>query len=222
MTRKILGLALALVMIIASSEAQAGKGSAGGGRPSFGGSSRPSFGGSSRPSFGGSSRPSFGGSSIKPSVSKPTFGGGSVKPTPVTGSQPKFGGGSQSKFGGAKGSPTDKPKFGGGSTSPPGKTVSTTPIQGRTPSSVSKRPVAESFDKLSGTEARKIESRRSYEKSASPAPSYKTPTGKEVPIVKGDKTSDYLRGRLDESRWHTRYQRTDVFYGSYSSRPVVI
>jgi len=215
MTRKLLGLALALVMIIASSEAQAGKGSSGGGRPSFSGGSRPSFGGGSRPSFGG-------GSSIKPStpaVSKPTFGGGSsVKPTPTTGSTPKFGGGSNT----VKGGPTDKPTFGGGSTSPPGKTVSTTPIAGKTPSSVSKRPVAESFDKLSGTEARKVESRRSYEKSEAPAPSYKTPAGKEVKLDPKDKTTDYLRGRLDESRWQTRYQRTDVFYGSYYSRPVIV
>jgi hypothetical protein len=39
-----------------------------------------------------------------------------------------------------------------------------------------------------------------------------------VPIAKGDKSADYLRGRLDESHWQTRYQRTDVFYGGYYSR----
>jgi hypothetical protein len=96
--------------------------------------------------------------------------------------------------------------------------VTTTPIQGRQPTTVSKKPAAETFDKLSGTEARKTESRKSYEKSEAPAASYKTPAGKDVPIAKNDKSADYLRGRLDESRWQNRSQRTDTFYGSYYSR----
>ena len=203
--RKILGLLLA-AMLVASScggDAEAGKPSFGGGsggRSSFSGGSRPSFGGGSKPSFSGGSTPSFSGGG-KSAASPPKFSGGSTPhTTPHT-----------------TNSPTNKPAFGGGSTSPP-RVVTTTPIAGRTPTSVSKKPVAESFDKLSGTEARKIESRRAYEKSTAPAPSYKTPSGTTVNINPQSKSTAYLRGRLDEAHWQTRYQRTDVFYGGYYSR----
>lgn len=168
---------------------------------------------------GGSGKPSFGGgSSGKPAgnIGKPSFGGGAsaVKPNilaPVP--KPAFSGGSSSPTN----SPTNKPSFGGGSTSPPKLTTNAN----RTPISVSQKPAAESFDKISGIEARKVESRQAYQKSETSAPNYKTPAGKEVPIVKNDKTSDYLRGRLDETRWQNRYQRTDVFYHGYAGRPIV-
>lgn len=219
MIRKMCGLALAFTLLL-SSHAYAGP-------PKFSGGSSSSSGPriSSGPKFSGgssSSGPKLGTST--PSVSPPKFSGGSnTSSVPKVGtaspsvSPPKFSGGSTTS-GVPKGSATDKPVFGGGSTSPPAKTVTTTPIQGRQPTSVSKKPAAETFDKLSGTEARKTESRKAYEKSEAPATSYKTPTGKEVPIAKNDKSADYLRGRLDESRWQNRQQRTDGFYGSYYSR----
>ncbi len=202
MLKKLLGLVIAIGLLCAT-ELNA--------KPSSGGGSRPSFSGGSKPSSSGSIK--FSGSSSSP----PKFSGGSNNPP----SSPTFGGGSSSPHA-SKGSATDKPSFGGGSTSPPAKTITSTPIEGRTPTSVSKKPVAESFNKLSGTEARKIESRKSYERSETPASSYRTSAGKEVPIARGDKSSEYLRGRLDESHWQTRHQRTDVFYHSYGSRPIVM
>ena len=195
MLRKLLTVAIALAMLIGSGDAYAGKGSSGGGKPSFGG--------------GSTFKPSSGGSTFKPS-----FGGGSSSVKPAS---PSFGGGSSS----GSNSGSNKPFFGGGS-SPPPKTVTNSPIPNRTPTSVSKKPVAESFDKVSGTEQRKVESRKSYEKAEAPASTYKTPAGKEVKIDPKSKETDYLRGRLDEQRWSTRYQRSDGFYGGYSGRPVVV
>jgi hypothetical protein len=209
-------LVLGMLCIAGSGEVQAQK--SGGSKPSFGGdsSSKPFSGSPSAPKFSGGSSsagstPKIGGGGSSP----PKFSGGSSSPPPASGGTPKFGGGSS---GVAKGSPTDKPKFGGGSTSPPAKTVTNTPIQGKTPTSVSKKPVAESFDKLSTTDARKAESRKAYQPAPEPASTYSAPNGKTVSIPKNDKNADYLRGRMDESRWQTRYQRTDVFYGSYYTR----
>lgn len=201
MFKKFVGLAIVLgVLCVASPDAQAGKG----------GSSGPKF-------SGGSSSPK---SSPAP-VSQPKFSGGSSPAPKASGGsspdQPKFSGGSSGNNAVNKGSPTDKPRFSGGSTGPPAKIVTTSPIEGRTPTSVSKKPAGESFDKLSGTEARKTESRKAYQPAPAPASTYTTPAGKTVPIAR-DKSSDYLRGRLDESHWQTRYQRSDGFYGSYYSR----
>ena len=95
-------------------------------------------------------------------------------------------------------------------------------MAGKTPLSVSKKPVADSFDKLSGTEAKKAESRKAYEKSEAPASSYTAPSGKQVKIDPKNKETEYLRGRLDESHWQTRYTRNDSFYGTYYSRPLVV
>jgi len=134
---------------------------------------------------------------------KPSSGGG-FKPSGGSTYKPSFGGG------GSTTAKPGKPSFGGGSNSTPAKA----------PTSVSKKPVADSFDKLSGTEARKIESRKSYTKSTTPKETYKTPTGHEAKV--DNKQSEYLRGRLDESHWQTRYQRSDSFYGSYSSHPGIM
>ncbi len=219
MLRKLLTVALALALLVGGGDAYAGKGSSGGGKPSFGGGStfKPSSGGGFKPSFGGGSSvakpasPSFGGGSSSVKPASPSGGGSSGVKTPT------FGGGSSS--GGSNGN-KGSPSFGGGSSQP--KTVTNTPIPDRTPISVSKKPVAESFDKVSGTEQRKVESRKSYEKAEAPASTYKTPAGKEVKIDPKSKETDYLRGRLDESHWQTRYQRSDGFYGGYSSRPIVV
>lgn len=87
---------------------------------------------------------------------------------------------------------------------------------------MSTKPAASNFDSLAGKDARKVESRQSYEKAAAPAATYKTPAGKDVKIDPKDKQIENLRGRLDEQRWVNRTQRESSFYGSYSSRPVVI
>lgn len=159
----------------------------------------PALAGKGSSGGGGGGRPSFSGGSSSP---KPSFGGSSPKPS--------FSGGSSSKPSAPQAS--GKPTFSGGSS----------PAEGRTPTSVSKKPAADSFDKLSGTEARKAESRQSYQKAETPAATYKTSAGKEVKVDTSSKSTAYLRGRLDESHWQTRYQRTDTFYGGYSSRPVMV
>jgi hypothetical protein len=100
--------------------------------------------------------------------------------------------------------------------------VTTTPIPGKTPVSVSKKPAASNFDSLAGKDAKKAESRKAYEASQAPAASYKTPAGKEVNIDPKDKEISYLRGKLDQSKWENRQLREDNFYRSYYSRPVVV
>lgn len=158
---------------------------------------------------GGGSRPSFGGGSR--SVAAPSGGKSGVS------SRPSFGGGSSS--GNQPTASATKPSV---AVSPPNKVVSNTPIVGKTPTSVSKKPIADSFDKVSATEAKKIDSRKAYEKAEAPKETYKTPAGKEVKIDPKDKQIGDLRSRLDEQRWVNRSQRQDSFYGGYSARPVVI
>lgn len=178
-------------------------------------------------SGGSSSRPSSSGGS-KPSSSKPSsssWGGGSK-------STSSWGGGSSSKPSSSSGSkpvgsnPGSSPKpssssWGGGSSSS-GKTVTKTPIAGKEPVSVSKKPTSPGFDTLAKADAKKVESRASYEKSQAPKPTYKTPAGKEAPIDPKSKEVERLRGELDHQKWVNRQQRSDSFYTSYRSSPVVI
>ena len=193
--KRILVATLTLSLLLGADALAGRRSSSGGGRSSFGGG-RSSFGSSSsRPSFGGgSSRPSSSPSSSRPSGSRPSFGGGSS-------------------------SSGNKPSFEGGSSN---KTVTRTPIPGKTPTSVSKKPLAPSFDTLAGKESKKAASRANYEKAQAAAPSYKTPAGQEQKLDAKDKKIEYLRGRLDQQKWVNRQQREDVFYRSYSSRPVIV
>lgn len=84
------------------------------------------------------------------------------------------------------------------------------------------KPAAPKWDSLAGADAKKAESRKAYERSEKPASSFKTSSGKEVKIDPKDKQIDYLRGRLDQSKWETRQAREDSFYNSYASRPLIV
>ncbi len=101
--------------------------------------------------------------------------------------------------------------------------TTTAPRADAQPVSVSKRPAAPSFDKVSIQDARKAESRVNYEKAQAPAPTYRTPKGESKPLPKSPEV-DYLRGRLDQQKWVNRQQRETVFYGGFigPSYPVVI
>jgi hypothetical protein len=164
------------------------------GRPSFSGGSTRSFssGSSSRPSFSGGSKPSISGSS-----SKPSFSGGSSS------------GSNSSKSSGA----SSRPSF--------TSTKTTTPIAGKEPSSVSKKPAAPSFDSVARTESKKESSRISYERSETPAPTYKSPTGREIKLDPTDKESKNVRSKMTEDHWVRREEREKSFYAPYASRPIV-
>jgi hypothetical protein len=219
--RKFCAVLLSLVMLVPSVEAGP-KGGGGGGSSWGGGSSgRPSGGGSSwgggssaRPSGGGSSS---GGSSSGGSNGKPS-GGPASKPAPSGGSS--WGGGSKPSGGGSSSS-QPRSSWGGGS-SPPAKQVTTKPIEGKTPTSVSKKPAAPTYDKLAVADSKKAESRAKYEKATAPAPTYKTPKGDSKPIPTNDPEVNYLRGRLDGERWASRSARYDAYYAPYVSRPLVL
>lgn len=180
-------------------DAQGGKGG-GSGSSNSGGGGRSSFSGGS-----GSGRQSFSAPPAKPSSS---FSGGSNKTT-----SPSFSGGSSN----------NKPSssFSGGSSNS-SKITTTTPIAGKTPTSISKKPAASNFDSLAGKDAKKAESRTAYEASKTPAPTYKTPAGKEMKVDPKDKQIENLRSRLNEQRWVNRDQRESTFYHSYSGRPIVV
>lgn len=224
MFKKFAAFALAFTLCLGSSDAFAQKGG-GGGRSSFSGGSsgggRSSFSGGSS---GNSGRSSFSGGSPSVTKSAPpassppksSFSGGSSSSPPANNGKSSFSGGSSG--GGSSSQP--KSSFSGGSS--PGKVTTTAPVAGKTPTSTSTKPAASSFDSLAGKDAKKVESRQAYEKAATPAASYKTPAGKEVKIDPKDKQADYLRGRLDESRWQNRNSRESSFYGGYASRPVII
>lgn len=73
-------------------------------------------------------------------------------------------------------------------------------------------------------DSKKADSRLNYERSQAPAASYTTPKGETKTINPKDPSVDYLRGRLDESRWVNRSQRETVFYSRYSgpTYPVMV
>lgn len=217
------------------SAAQAGPGGRGGGSSGGGGGRSGFSGGSSgRSSFSGGSsgRSSFSGGS---SSSRPSsgFSGGSSKPTTYSsggGSKPSlsgFSGGSKPAAGTTGGSATgSRPSgsgFSGGTTNSKGNVVTSRPVEGKAPVSVSKKPATNTnFDKLAGEQAKKAESRANYERSEKPATTYKTASGKEAKIDPKDKEIDYLRGRLDQQKWVNRTQRETAYYAPYASRPMVI
>lgn len=224
--RKLIAVVVSLALFATPAYApKGGGGSSSSGGGFSGGSSRPSSGGgfsggSSRPSsgggFSGGSKPSSGGgSSSRPSGGG--FSGGSAsKPSKPAGGGGFSGGSSSTK----PSSSTGGGGFSGGSSKPPVK--SPTPIEGKTPTQVSKKPAAGDFNKLAVEDSKKAESRRNYEQAKEPAPTYKTPTGQEKKIDPKDREVEYLRGRLDGERWANRQSRTDVFYGGYASRPVIM
>lgn len=181
-----------------------------GSRPSFSGgssSTRSSFSGSSS----SSSRPSFSGGSS--SSSKPSSSSSSGSSS----SKPLFSGGSSSSGSSSGGS--SRPSF---TTSTPTKTTSTTPIPNREPTSVSKKPLAPSFDTVAQAESKKASSRTAYERSETPASTYKTPAGKEVKIDPKDKESVNIRSKMTNDQWVRREERETSFYAPYASRPIVM
>jgi hypothetical protein len=140
--------------------------------------------------------------------SKPTFSGGSSsKPSSPSSGKPTFSGGSSTK------PSATKPTFSGGTTQP---------IPGKTPSKTYEKPAVPKWDSLAGRDAAKAESRKAYQASKTPAPSFTTPAGKELKIDPKDREINHLRGQLSEQRWVNRQQRSDNFYASYSSRPVIV
>jgi hypothetical protein len=240
--KRFIAQAMTLVILLATPlDALAQKG---GGRSSGGGfsSGRSSSGGgfsSGRSSGGFSSGKSSSGSGFKSSgggfsSGKSSSGGGKSSSGFSSGSKSSSGssGGSAGKStggfsSGSKSTPvspggSSSKSTGGFSSGSDSSRTTTTPLPGKTPKSVSERPVAGSFDSLARTDSVKAASRASYQKSTAPAPSYKTPAGKEVKIDPQDRQSSYLRGRLDESRWQNRYSRETSFYSTWSSRPVLI
>jgi hypothetical protein len=183
-----------------------------GSRPSFSGgssSTRSSFSGSSS----SSSRPSFSGGSSS-SSSKPSSSSSSGSSS----SKPLFSGGSSSSSSGSSGG-SSRPSF---TTSTPTKTTSTTPIPNREPTSVSKKPLAPSFDTVAQAESKKASSRTAYERSETPASTYKTPAGKEVKIDPKDKESVNIRSKMTNDQWVRREERETAFYAPYASRPIVM
>jgi hypothetical protein len=138
-----------------------------------------------------------------------------------------FSGGSKPAAGTTGGSATgSRPSgsgFSGGTTNSKGNVVTSRPVEGKAPVSVSKKPATNTnFDKLAGEQAKKAESRANYERSEKPATTYKTASGKEAKIDPKDKEIDYLRGRLDQQKWVNRTQRETAYYAPYASRPMVI
>lgn len=110
------------------------------------------------------------------------------------------------------------------SPSQPKVTTTTTPRPDATPVSVSKKPAGPAFNSLAAADSKKADSRLNYERSQTPASTYTTPKGETKPINPKDPTNEYLRGRLDESRWVNRTQRETVFYSRYNSPayPVIV
>lgn len=202
--KSFLVLVVGIGLLLTPAEAYAQKGGSNGGRSSSGwGGSPSSSGTTSKSGWGSSSTKSTPSSSTPSTTSKSGWGGSSTKSAPS--------GGTASKSG-----------WGGSSSGDVKKT--TTPAAGKTPTSVSKQPVAPSFDKVAVADAKKAESRVNYEKASAPAPSYKTPKGDTKPLNPKAPETEYLRGRLDESRWVNRTQRETTFYSRYSgpSYPIVM
>jgi len=72
---------------------------------------------------------------------------------------------------------------------------------------------------LAGSESKKAESRSNYEKSQAPKTTYKSPTGKEVPIDTKSKATESLRNDLNQDKWVNRSSRTTTVYNTYITRP---
>jgi len=169
--------------------------------------------GGSRPSFSGGgsvSRPSFSGGGSS-SSSKPSGSSGSG----TTGTRPSFLGGSSSSSSGNSGS---RPSV---ITTSSNTTSSTTPIPGREPTSVSRKPAASTFDTVAQSESKKAASRTAYERSETPASTYKTSAGKEVKLDPSDKESKNIRSKTTNEQWVNRESRETTFYAPYASRPIV-
>lgn len=206
-------LILVVCLWLVSTSTQAGSkggsswsgGSSSSSRPASSSSSSSSRPASSSSWSGGSSKPASSSSSTSKPASSSSWSGGSSPPKPS--SSP---GATQSKSGSSS--------WSGGSSSSSGK-VTTSPIEGATPTQISKRPTSPGYDTLAKADAKKAESRANYEKSNEPAPSYKTSTGKEVKIDPKDKQIDNLRKDLDHQKWVNRQQREDSFYQRYTSSP---
>ncbi len=218
----VLALAFCFVLEPGLVLAKGGGSSSGGGSRSSGGGfsssgSRSSgWGGSS--SSGVRSSSGWGGSSSGSSAPKSSWSGSS--------SSSSSSGGTKSGWGGSwssSGSSSSGSSSGGWSGSSSKTITTTTPRVNVQPTSVSKKPAAPSFDKVAITDAKKAESRVNYQKANEPAQTYKTPKGETKSINPKDPETDYLRGRLDESRWVNRNQRETTFYSRYSgpSYPVV-
>lgn len=167
----------------------------------FGQKGRSGFSGGS--SGGSSSVRSSGGSS---SVRSSGFSGGGKSSGGVSGKTTSgFSGGSS-----------------GGSALPSRTTKTTTPDAGRTPVSVSKKPVTDKpFDSIAGADGKKATSRANYEKSQAPKPSYRAPDGQERKVDPKDKRVESVRS-VSREKWVDRPSRETVFYSSYASRPVVV
>ncbi len=202
--KKICSLTIAIMLLGFSNDAQGGKKGGSSSSPSGG---RSSFSGGS--SSGGKSSFSGGRSSFGSTTPTST-------PTPTQSKPPSFSGGSTGVVPGKSSSlPSSE-------SSNSNKITSTTQIAGKVPTKISTKPAASNFDSLAGKDSKKAESRMAYEASKSPAPTYKTPTGKEVKIDPKDKQIENLRGRLNEQRWVNRTSRENTFYQNYNNRPVIV
>jgi len=192
---------LTVVLLLLPAQAQKGRSSS-----SSSGSSGSSRSSTTKSGWGGGSS-----GSSRSSTTKSGWGGatsGSSSPQQKTTSDNKS---AKSGWGGsASGSSgSSKSGWGGG-----GATVkTTTPKPDATPKSVSKRPVAPSFDRVAVQEANRAESRANYAKAKEPAPSFKTPAGKEVPIKKD--STEAFRQKFDEQKWTSWPQRETIHYHRY-------
>ncbi len=182
--------------------AQRGGGSRGGSRggSSFGGGSRggmSSGSSSSGRSYGGSSSSKPSAAPSSPGTSPGRSYGGSSSSSPSTSTVP---GASSGRSYGSSGSTSNVVKnIARGSLVRPSLGTDSTAAQQRT------------------------ESRISFQKANAPRDSYRTASGKTVPIDRNNPTqaaeNDRLRGQLNASRMETRVAREDAAYSRWRSQP---
>jgi hypothetical protein len=89
--------------------------------------------------------------------------------------------------------------------------------------SYSKKPVA-NFQSLPAAEQKKAESRTAYQKATAPKETYTTPKGETKHIDSNDPKTKQVHDtyQREPDKWVNRSTRTEVFYHSYYSRPIVV
>jgi len=77
------------------------------------------------------------------------------------------------------------------------------------------------YDALARSEAMKAESRKNYQASRTPAPTFKLPSGRTQPIEPSNKQVESIRRNTTQQQWESRQSRTTDFYRSTPPTRVV-